>query len=203
MSNEPDIQTRIRLRLVDWTDDDAEQRAVVDACGMDLQKLRDLYKEYLDEDGGCDHSANVCACGDYAYLEEADVALGLARWCDCSQQVCTGDDRREGEDCCLGPCDKCGMTGIIYLPFVVGMTEGGKLPTGEDSRRFPTEDEAAKYIGMLPDAGDGRYYLDAPEVQSIITRIKGRPDLIGPVATRTVLNRRLDSAIAQVRHGQD
>jgi len=202
MSNEPDIQTRIRLRLVDWTDGDADGRALVERAGTDLGKLRDLYKEYLDEDGGCDHEVNICACGDYAYLEEADVALGLARWCSCTEVVFSGGGDVPGE---LGesdsPCDKCQMTGIIYLPFVVGMTEGGKLPTGEDTRRFPTEDEAAEYIGTLPDHGDGRYYLDAPEVQSIITRIKGRPDLIRPVATRTVLNHRLGSAIAQVRRG--
>lgn len=134
MSNEPDIQTRIRLRLVDWTDGDADGRALVERAGTDLGKLRDLYKEYLDEDGGCDHEAAICACGDYSYLEEADVALGLACWCDCSQPQERGH-RNNGDACakCNGvcrydeqgelidgepPCDKCGMTGIIY--FAVG-----------------------------------------------------------------------------------
>jgi hypothetical protein len=44
------------------------------------------------------------------------------------------------------------------LPFAVGLTA-----TRKRLGRFSSHDDAAAFIGTLPDYEDGRYYLDGPE----------------------------------------
>ncbi len=72
---------------------------IIDAS--DLRTMRDRLKVLILEDGGCDHSVGICACGEENLIAQADVELGDAEWCDCGDEY-------------TFLCGRCHGNGIIY-----------------------------------------------------------------------------------------
>lgn len=48
----------------------------VDELKSILREMTDVYRELVDDAGGCDHSVGICWCDDYWLIERAEKALG-------------------------------------------------------------------------------------------------------------------------------